>query len=96
MSTRAALIRRAKRNYFIGIRTPWTLDDEQVWDATHRVGTWSFVAAGILMIVAAFLGSAGVWAMFLSIAVAVVVPIVYSCVEWRRLHPQGRPGDTPR
>jgi uncharacterized membrane protein len=80
MSTRAALIRRAKRNYSIGIRTPWTLDDEQVWDATHRVGIWSFVAAGILMIVAAFLGSAGVWAMFLGIAGAVVVPLLYSHV----------------
>ena len=32
------MIRKAKRNFFIGIRTPWTLSSDKVWDETHRVG----------------------------------------------------------
>ena len=37
------------RNFFFGIRTPWTLASEQVWNQTHRVSGWLFVAAGIIM-----------------------------------------------
>ena len=37
------------RNFFFGIRTPWTLASEQVWNQTHRVSGWLFVAAGIVM-----------------------------------------------
>jgi len=37
------------RNFFFGIRTPWTLASEQVWNQTHRVSGWLFVLAGIVM-----------------------------------------------
>ena len=47
------LMRKAKRNFFIGIRTPWTLSSDRVWDETHRVGSVLFMIAGVL----AFLGS---------------------------------------
>jgi uncharacterized membrane protein len=42
------LISRAKRNFFIGIRTPWTLSSDRVWAQTHRVGAVLFVACGVL------------------------------------------------
>jgi uncharacterized membrane protein len=41
-------------NYSVGIRTPWTLSDERVWDKTHRFGGWAFVAGGALLLVAVF------------------------------------------
>jgi uncharacterized membrane protein len=44
------LMRRAKRNYFIGIRTPWTLASDRVWDQTHRVGSILFVLCGIIAV----------------------------------------------
>lgn len=85
------MVGRARRNYFIGIRTPWTLDDEVVWDATHRLGARTFVVAGALMVLSAFLGAAGMWVLLGAILVAVVIPIVYSYVIWRRRHPAGSP-----
>lgn len=72
---------QARFNYFVGIRTPWTLDDEGVWNATHRMAGPLWVVCGLAMLLAAFL-PAGVFiavstAMF---AVMVLVPVIYS---WR-------------
>ena len=82
---------RIRSNWFMGIRTPWTLDNERVWRATHRVGGRTFVAAGLVMTLSALLPpSARTSAM---IAVAVLgagVPVVYSYVAYRR-DAAGRP-----
>lgn len=42
------LVEKAKRNWFIGIRTPWTLSSEKVWEDTHRIGGKLFKISGIL------------------------------------------------
>jgi len=47
------LLRQAKRNWFIGIRTPWTLSSDTVWDKTHQLGSVLFMASGVF----AFAGS---------------------------------------
>jgi len=44
-----------KHNWFIGIRTPWTLSSETVWDKTHKVGGWLFTIMGVVMIIIPFL-----------------------------------------
>lgn len=76
---------RVRSNWFMGIRTPWTMDNERVWRATHRVGGRAFVAAGMMLGVAALLTEGVRLALTLvSIAVAVVIPLVYSYVAWRR------------
>ncbi|WP_171016921.1 SdpI family protein [Pseudalkalibacillus caeni] len=45
---------RFRHNYFVGIRTPWTLADERVWHKTHRLGGKLFVMAGIIVLLGAF------------------------------------------
>jgi uncharacterized membrane protein len=76
---------RIRSNWFMGIRTPWTMDNERVWRATHRVGGRAFVGAGLLMVLAALLPSpARAWATGAAIALAVVLPLVYSYVAYRR------------
>ncbi len=76
---------RIRSNWFIGIRTPWTMDNERVWRATHRVGGRAFVAAGMLLALAALLGPrARPWAIGAAIVLAGVVPLVYSYVAYRR------------
>jgi len=40
---------KIKRNWFMGIRTPWTLSSEEVWNKTHRFGGKMFILAGLLM-----------------------------------------------
>ncbi len=42
------MMRQAKRNFFIGIRTPWTLSSDRVWAQTHRVGGLLFIACGVI------------------------------------------------
>lgn len=76
---------RIRSNWFMGIRTPWTLDNERVWRATHRVGGRTFVAAGLAMALAALLPDpARAWIAGAAIAAAVAVPLVYSYVAYRR------------
>lgn len=81
------MMTQAKRNFFIGIRTPWTLSSETVWDETHKLGSKLFMLAGALTIVAAFLGENGVWLILVAIFIAAFVPIIYSFILWRRENP---------
>ena len=74
-------------NYFIGIRTPWTLENESVWKKTHRLGGQVWIAGGILIIMLAFFMSnkvlsAAIFAII--ICVMVIVPIVFSYTEFRK------------
>jgi uncharacterized membrane protein len=75
---------KARRNFFIGIRTPWTLSSETVWDETHKLGAKMFMLGGLVTIVSAFLGENGIWLMLIAMLAAAFVPIVYSYILWRR------------
>lgn len=48
-------IQQCKHNYFIGVRTPWTLSSETVWNKTHRLASKLFVISGFLILLASFL-----------------------------------------
>ena len=78
------MISNAKRNFFIGIRTPWTLSSETVWDETHKLGGKLFMIGGVLTIISAFLGENGIWLMLAGMLVAAFVPMIYSYILWRR------------
>lgn len=77
---------RIRSNWWLGIRTPWTLENERVWRATHRVGGRAFVAAGVLCLLAAAVLPAAVrpWIALGAIGVASLFPLVYSYFAWRR------------
>ncbi|GAB6933962.1 SdpI family protein [Calditerricola satsumensis] len=76
---------RFRQNFFLGIRTPWTVSDEEVWRQTHRVGGRVFVVGGALMMAASFLPAPHRFAVFLAAAVASsVIPVVLSFVYYRR------------
>ena len=75
---------KVTRNFFVGIRTPWTLASEEVWLRTHRLGGKCFVAAGFAVVAISLLGL-GPWAMMAVILAAALVPVVYSYVIYRRL-----------
>lgn len=49
------ILPRFRSNFFVGIKTPWTLSSETVWKKTHRVGGYYFMISGILFILAGFL-----------------------------------------
>lgn len=86
------LIRKAKRNWFIGIRTPWTLSDDRVWAETHRLGSILFKAAAVLIVVSAFLGANGVWVVLGALLIAAFVPLVYSFLLFERYRKEALSG----
>ncbi|KMY48958.1 SdpI family protein [Peribacillus loiseleuriae] len=68
-----------KPNYFVGIRTPWTLSNETVWKKTHRFGSRIFILAGVLFMSVPFLPSLLVGKfMFPVIFLIILLPIGYS------------------
>ena len=79
---------KSRSMYLIGIRTPWTLASEEVWIRTHRLAGKLMVGGGAVMMVAAMLpvppGPLST-VMLATIAVAAVVPAVYSYLLWRRV-----------
>lgn len=76
---------KVRSNFFVGVRTPWTLSSELSWNKTHRVAGRLFVAAGVLMILLALLAppelAMGVPMAVLGIGVVGVV--VYSYIVWK-------------
>lgn len=80
---------RMRPNWFMGIRTPWTLSSEIAWRKTHRVGGYGFVGGGVLAILAGLLRPEWAhWIMLGSIGVTVIGAVIYSYFVWR--------GDTER
>lgn len=77
------LLEEAKRNWFVGIRTPWTLSDDEVWRRTHRVAAPVFVLAGVLIAAGAFLPFPTEFVVGVAAAIAALVPAVYSFVVYR-------------
>lgn len=75
-----------KHNYFVGIRTPWTLENETVWKKTHRMAGGWWLAGGIVIVLASLLLS-NEWVLPVFITVTVVialVPMVYSYLEYKK------------
>ncbi|CAG0985407.1 Immunity protein SdpI [Anaerolineales bacterium] len=78
------MLRKAKRNFFIGIRTPWTLSSDSVWDKTHQLGSVLFMISGALAIVGGFFGGmAAFWLMFIPLIGSSLFLVVYSYVLYR-------------
>lgn len=75
---------KLRRNFFIGIRTPWTIASESTWERTHRLAGPLFVLAGIVVLATTALGGAH-WIALVCVGVAALVPVVYSYVIYRRL-----------
>jgi uncharacterized membrane protein len=76
---------RARPNWWFGIRTPWTLSNDRVWDRTHRVGGYMLAGAGCLMLLSAAVPSP--WTVALAFAGAMVAglgSVVYSYIVWRQ------------
>lgn len=76
---------KTTRNFFLGVRTPWTLASDEVWRRTHRLAGWMFVLAGIIIAATGVFNIIWIW-LFLGVALtAALVPVVYSFLLYRRL-----------
>jgi len=78
------LCENAKRNWFIGIRTPWTLSSERVWDKTHKLGGKLFKIAGVIAMVGIFFQSYAVFFVLIPVLLVAAYTIVYSYFEYQK------------
>ena len=67
---------KCRQNYTIGIKVPWTLNDQENWDKTHRFAGYVFVIGGILMFISAFIGN--YYISIIGIIIISILPIGYS------------------
>jgi uncharacterized membrane protein len=79
---------KVPNNFFIGIKTPWTLSNEEVWQKTHRLGGWAFVIAGLIMSVKAFLPMhlSVFHTVFMVLALLLLLyPMLHSFILYRKI-----------
>jgi uncharacterized membrane protein len=79
---------KVRRNFYIGVRVPWTLASDRVWNDTHRVAAWSMVGGSLvgLVLVASGLPLALAFGVLM---VSILLPIVYSFVHYKQLEKRG-------
>lgn len=74
-----------KPNYFIGFRTPWTLENEEVWKKTHKVGGMLWFIGGLLMTFTFLLeGKTQLYTFMAILVVITIIPVVYSYLEFQK------------
>ena len=78
------LVENAKRNWFIGIRTPWTLSNEKVWEKTHKIGGKLFKAAGLVVLLGMFFPNYVFYFILVPVLLVAVYTIIYSYFEYRK------------
>lgn len=78
------MLRQAKRNFFIGIRTPWTLSSDTVWEKTHRLGSVLFMVSGALAFIGGFFnGPIAFWLLIIPLMGSSLFLVVYSYILYR-------------
>jgi len=78
------LIKNAKRNWFIGIKTPWTLSSDKVWDKTHKLGGKLFKIIGIISFLGVIFPNYFVWLILVPTLVITLFILFYSYFEYQK------------
>jgi uncharacterized membrane protein len=78
------LLEHAKRNWFIGIRTPWTLSNDNAWDKTNKLGAKLFRISGIITILGLLVQKYAIWFIFTPIIASVLFLFIYSYLEYQK------------
>jgi uncharacterized membrane protein len=83
------VIGKVRRNFWLGIRTPWTLANERVWYSTHRLAAKSMVVGGLVAVAAIIVGLPPVLA-FGVLMTGFLLPVGWSLIYYKRLERSGR------
>lgn len=76
------LTEQAKRNWFIGIRTPWTLSSERVWEKTHKICGKLFKIAGVIALVGILFQRSALFFILAPVILVAAHTIIYSYIEY--------------
>lgn len=77
-------IGKVRRNFWVGVRTPWTLANETVWNIVHRRAGQLWVAIGLIGAVLTLLGLP-FWYSFTLLIVSAFIPVIHSYFVWKRI-----------
>jgi uncharacterized membrane protein len=78
------LTERAKKNWFIGIRTPWTLSNDKVWEKTNALGGRFFKASGVIALLGIIFPASAIWFVLPPALFTAIYTIFYSYFEYRK------------
>lgn len=79
------LIENAKRNWFVGIRTPWTLSSDKVWNKTHEVGGRLFKASAVIMLLGIFFPKYSIFFIIVPLLFSALFSFIYSYYVYKKL-----------
>ncbi|MFH1637173.1 MAG: SdpI family protein [Candidatus Woesearchaeota archaeon] len=79
------MVSHAKRNWFIGIRTPWTLSSDRVWEKTHRVGGRLFKYSSAIIFLGLFFDQYAILFILVPVLGTALYTVVYSYFEFKKL-----------
>ena len=86
-------LRTVRSNFFVGIRTPWTLSNDEVWRSTHQMAGRLWFYTGLVMALLCLILPESLVSPVITTVIIIIalIPIVYSYLEYRRLsktHPE--------
>jgi uncharacterized membrane protein len=79
---------KIRRNFYIGVRTPWALANERVWNATHRFAARTFVVGGLAGLALTAIGLDG-WPTVVTLMAGALLPVLYSLLFYKQLERRG-------
>jgi uncharacterized membrane protein len=78
------LLGHAEQNWFVGIRTPWTLSSATVWKKTHEIGGKLFKIAGVISCIGVLAGEFAMWFILVPVLAVAVYTVMYSYFEYQK------------
>lgn len=75
---------KCKHNYTVGIKTPWTLNNEEVWNKTHKISGYLWVIGGLTITISSFIGFESI--MIVVLVIIALVPIIYSYILYKKMN----------
>ena len=78
------LIENTKRNWFIGIRTPWTLSSDTVWEKTHKIGGKLFKISALIAFFGIFFGKCAIYFVMAPVILVALYTMIYSYFEYQK------------
>ncbi len=79
------IMAKAEPNWFVGVRTPWTLSSEEVWYATHERAGVLFKASGLVSVLGIFFPRYGIWLLLASVTTTGLYILFYSYIKYNEL-----------
>lgn len=80
-----SMLGKVRQNWFIGIRTPWTISNEEVWNKTHALGGKLFMIAGAISLLGIFFPILSIFFLMVPLFAVTIITIVYSYQEYKRV-----------